>query len=156
MLPNPQPAMNLSRLELQNYFVTALSLTANRNFDGHKPRAACFSDLLVEPFFKVDDKDARHWQVTLKITYRPGPDVNAPYHFAIEIVGLFQVAVDYSADKVQWVVETNATSVLFGTAREMLRSTMTTGPYPPMILPTGSFYEPKRAPGEKADTAGKK
>lgn len=148
--------MNLSRLELQNYFVTTLSLTANRNFAGDKPRAACISDLLVEPFLQVDEKDARHWQVTLKITYRPGPDVNAPYHFAVEIVGLFQVAADYPADKVSWLVETNATSVLYGTAREMLRSVMTTGPYPPLLLPTGSFYEPKKTAPAETKLAAKK
>ena len=148
--------MNLSRLELQNYFVTSLSLTANRNFDGHKPRAACISDLLVEPFLQVDKKDARHWQVTLKITYRPGPDVNAPYHFAVEIVGLFHVAADYPPDKVSWMVETNATSVLYGTAREMLRSVMTTGPYPPLLLPTGSFYEPKKTTPAETKLAAKK
>lgn len=143
--------MKLSPLELEHYFVTTLSLTANRNFDGQKPRAACICDLLVEPFLQVDEKDTRHWQVTLKLTYRPGPDVNAPYHFAVEIVGLFRVTAEYGADKVQWLVETNATSILYGTAREMLRSMMTTGPYPPLLLPTGSFYEPKKV----APTAAK-
>lgn len=135
--------MKLSPLELQNYFVTALSLTANRNFDGQKSPAACISHLLVEPFLKADENDPRHWQVTLKVTYRPGPDVNAPYHFSVEIVGLFNVSAEYGADKIQWLVETNATSVLFGTVREILRSVMTTGPYPPLLLPTGSFYEPR-------------
>jgi len=135
--------MNLSRLELQNYFVTTLSLTANRNFDGQKARADCFSHLHVEPFLQGEEKDPRQWQVTLKITYRPGPDINAPYHFAVEIVGLFHVVAEQPADKVQWLVETNGPSVLYGTAREMLRSVMATGPYPPLLLPSGSFYEPK-------------
>jgi preprotein translocase subunit SecB len=148
--------MNLSQLELQNYFVTTLSLTANRNFDGQKPRAACISHLLVEPFLQADEKDTRHWQVTVKITYRPGPDVNAPYHFAVEIVGLFCVAAEYPADKVQWLVEINGPSVLYGTAREMLRSLMTTGPYPPLLLPTGSFYEPKKAVLAETTPVGKK
>ena len=74
----------------------------------------------------------------------------------MEIVGLFQVAADYPADKVPWMVETNATSVLYGTAREMLRSVMTTGPYPPLLLPTGSFYEPKNTAPAETKLAGKK
>jgi preprotein translocase subunit SecB len=145
--------MKPSQLELQNYFITTLNLTANRSYDGQKPRAACISDLLVEPFFKFDEKDARHWQVTLKVTYRPGPDVNAPYHFAVEIVGLFQVNTDYPSDKVSWLVETNASSVLYSTAREMLRSVMASGPYPPLLLPAGSFYEPKTNVPAETSTA---
>jgi preprotein translocase subunit SecB len=148
--------MKPSQLELQNYFITALSLTANRNYDGQKQRAPCVSDLQVEPFPRPDEKDARHWQVTVKITYRPGPDVNAPYHFAVEIVGLFQVVAQVEADKVEWLVETNATSVLYSTAREILRSAMNTGPYPPLLLPTGSFYEPKKAVPVESKPAGKK
>lgn len=124
--------------------MTALSLTANRNFDGKKERAACIKDLLVEPFFQQDSNDKLHWQVTLKVTYRPGPDINAPYHFASEIVGLFQVSTEQAKEKVQWLVETNASSLLYSTARELLRNAMSSGPYPPMLLPTGSFYEPKK------------
>lgn len=144
--------MNPSRLELQNYFVTTLSLTANQNFDGRKETATCASHLQVEASLRADENDARHWQVTLKVTYRPGPDVNAPYHFTVEIVGLFQVTTEVSADKVQWLVETNATSILYGTAREILRSAMSNGPYPPLLLPAGSFYEPRKEQTPSAET----
>jgi preprotein translocase subunit SecB len=148
--------MKLSRLELQNYFVTALSLTANQNLDSQKERAACGSHLQVEPTLRADERDNRHWQVTLKATYRPGPDVNATYHFAIEIVGLFQVAQEVAEEKIQWLVETNATSVLYSTAREILRSAMAAGPYPPLLLPAASFYEPKAQGTETAEIpAGK-
>jgi preprotein translocase subunit SecB len=144
-----------SLLELQNYFVTALSITANRNYDGQKQKALCSSDLQVEPFLQTDGKDARHWQATLKITYRPGPDVNAPYHFSIEIVGLFQVANQVTEDKAKWFVETNGTAVLYSTAREFLRSVMSSGPYPPLLVPTGTFYEPekKEAPPQPEKSA---
>jgi preprotein translocase subunit SecB len=133
-----------SLLELKNYFVTALSITANRNYDGQKQKAPCSSDLQVEPLFQVDGKDIRQWQATLKIIYRPGPDVNAPYHFSIEIVGLFQVANHVAEDKAKWFVETNGTAVLYSTAREILRSVMSSGPYPPLLIPTGTFYEPEK------------
>lgn len=135
--------MKPSLLELQNYFVTSLSLTANRNYDGQKQKAACGNDLLVEPSLQLDGKDIRHWQATMKIAYRPGPDVNAPYHFSIELVGLFQVADRVEEDRAKWFVETNGTAVLYSTAREILRSIMTRGPYPPLLIPTGTFYEPK-------------
>ncbi len=149
--------MKPSRLELEDYFVTALNLTANRAYDGQKERDACAKDLLVEPFVRPDEKDGRHWQVTLKVTYRPGPAVNAPYHFALEIVGLFRVAAEVADDKVEWLVQTNATSVLYSTAREILRSAMANGPNPPLLLPTGSFYEPRKeeASAKQAEPADK-
>jgi preprotein translocase subunit SecB len=137
--------MKPSLLELQNYFVTALSITANRNYDGQRQKAPCSSDLKVEPFLQMEGKDIRHWQATLKITYRPGPDVNAPYHFSIEIVGLFQVVNQVAEDKAKWFVETNGTAVLYSTAREILRSVMSSGPYPPLLVPTGTFYEPEKS-----------
>jgi preprotein translocase subunit SecB len=133
-----------SLLELQNYFVTALSFTANQNYDGQKQKAPCSNDLLVEPLFQMQGKDARHWQATLKITYRPGPDVNAPYHFSIEIVGLFRVGDQVAEEKARWFIETNGTAVLYSTAREILRAVMSRGPYPSLILPTGTFYEPEK------------
>lgn len=136
--------MKPSLLELQNYFVTALSITANRNYDGQKQKAPCSGGLQVEPLLQMEGKDARHWQATLKITYRPGPDVNAPYHFSMEIVGLFQVVNEVAEDKAKWFVETNGTAVLYSTAREILRSVTSAGPYPPLLIPTGTFYEPKK------------
>ncbi|NQU39528.1 MAG: hypothetical protein HQ523_06215 [Lentisphaerae bacterium] len=37
----------------------------------------------------------------------------------------------------------NGASVLFGTAREVLRSVMTNGPYEPILLPTVCFLDAK-------------
>ena len=143
--------MKLARVELQHYCVTALSLTANRSYDAQKSIDARLADLKVEPQLMADGKDSRHWQVTMKITYRPGPDANVPYHFSLEVVGKFQVAQAVKTEKAQWLVETNATAVLYSTAREFLRSVMANGPYKPMLLPTVSFYEPQ--PGRAAVVA---
>jgi preprotein translocase subunit SecB len=135
--------MNPSQLDLRDYFVTSLSLTANRSYDRQKSVRPCVADLQVEPILAQDEKESRRWQLTLKITYRPGPDVNTPYHFAIEIVGLFQVSSEVAEEKVKCWIETNATAVLYSASREIVRAVTSRGPYPALLIPTGTFYEKK-------------
>lgn len=136
--------MKPSQLDLQDYFVTALSLTANRSYDWEKGAKPCVSDLQVETILGPDEKDSHHWQLTLKVNYRPGPDVNTPYYFSVEIVGLFQVSTQVTEDKVKWWIETNATAVLYSALREIVRAVTSRGPYPALLLPTGTFYEGKQ------------
>jgi len=133
--------MKPSQLELHDYFVTSLSLTANRSYDREKGVKPSVNDLQVEPILGPDQKDNRHWQLTLKVNYRPGPDVNTPYHFSVEIVGLFQVSPQVTEEKIKWWIETNATAVLYSALREIVRAVTSRGPYPALLLPTGTFYE---------------
>src|SRR6266496_5082283 len=133
--------MKPSQLDLQEYFVTALSLTANRSFDRQKSVKPCVGDLQVETILGPDENDKWHWQLTLKVSYRPGPDVNTPYHFSIEIVGLFQVSREVAESKAKWWIETNATAVLYSAVREIVRAVTSRGPYPALLLPTGTFYQ---------------
>ncbi len=131
-----------STLQLKYYFVAELSVITNREHDRAKPIALTDENLLVTPSFMPDPKDPRLWQVTLRIQQQAGPAANAPYFFTVELAGFFSVAPDYPEDKVEWMVRTNATSVLYSTAREVLRSAMSQGPYCPLLLPTVSFYTP--------------
>jgi len=47
------------------------------------------------------------------------------------------------------VVAANAPAMLFGAAREIIRAATGRGPFPPVIIPSTHFLEPK-PPGEKA------
>ena len=129
-------------LQLKYYFVAELSVIANRDHDRTKPIALTDENLVVVPTFIPDTKDSRLWQVTLRVQQQAGPAANAPYFFTAELTGFFSVAPDYPDNKVEWMVRTNATSVLYSTAREVLRSAMSQGPYCPLLLPTVSFYTP--------------
>jgi len=135
---------------MEHYFVSALSMTANSAFDAKKPLDLKVEHLQVEHTRREDQPAQRHWQVTLSVAFRPGPDVNVPYHFMIEMVGLFQVHPSFPENTVDKLVETNATGMLFGIAREILRSSMSAGPYPPLILPTVSFLPDQDAAPETA------
>ena len=135
--------MKNSPLQLKHYFVTELSLTANKEFDPKKESKLGIESLVVTPALMADAADPRQWQVTLRIQQQPGPEANAPYFSALEIVGFFCLQDNYPEEKIEWMVKTNATSVLYGVAREILRAAMAQGPFPPVILPTASFYSPR-------------
>jgi preprotein translocase subunit SecB len=134
--------MKTAALQLNCYFVSELNVTANRQHDPKMPVTLTDENLVVKPDFMAQRDEPRRWQVTLRIQQQGGPSTNPPYFFTIELVGLFTVAANYPEDKVEWMVRTNASSVLYSTAREVLRGAMAQGPYCPLLLPTVSFYTP--------------
>lgn len=135
--------MQTAPLQLSRYFVAELNVTANREHDPKKPVTLTADNLQVMPDFQPHKADPRQWQVTLRIQQQGGPATNPPYFFTIELVGFFSVAASYPDDKVEWMVRTNASSVLYSTAREVLRGAMSQGPFCPLLLPTVSFYTPE-------------
>jgi preprotein translocase subunit SecB len=134
--------MNASPLQLSSYFVSDLALTANRDYNKDKPILLSMEHLAVETEFIQNKDDIRKWQVQVKIQQKPVPDTNAPYSFLLEMVGFFDIAKKYPEAKIEAMVKTNGPSVLYGAAREILRTLMSHGPFCPIILPTGSFYTP--------------
>jgi preprotein translocase subunit SecB len=135
--------MKSAALQLSRYFVTELNVTANRQHDPRQPIALTHEHLVVKSDCTEQKDDPRRWQVTLRIQQQSGLSTNPPYFFTIELVGLFSVAASYPDDKAEWMVRTNATSVLYSTAREVLRGVMAQGPFCPLLLPTVSFYTPE-------------
>ena len=135
--------MKTSPLQLNCYFVAELNVTANRQHAPKAPITLSAENLTVKPDFMAQKDDPQRWQVTLRIQQQGGPSTNSPYFFTIELVGMFSVAANYPEKQVEWLVRTNASSVLYSTAREVLRNAMAQGPFCPLLLPTLSFYTPE-------------
>ncbi len=135
--------MKISPLQLNQYFITDLLFTANRDHNPAAPVKLKATDLDVQPTCLPNKDNPRAWQVTLRITQKPIAEANAPYSFSLEVVGFFEVAETYAAEKVAAFVETNGTSMLYGAARAILKTVTATGPYVPVLLPTVSFYTPE-------------
>ncbi len=135
--------MKTATLQLKYYFVTELHVTSNREHAPDKPVSLTSDDILVKPDFRPNPKNGRNWEVTLRIQQQSGPAANPPYYFTVELVGAFDVDDDYPENKAEWMVRTNATSVLYSTAREVLRNAMAQGPFCPLLLSTVSFYTPE-------------
>jgi preprotein translocase subunit SecB len=143
--------MKPAPLQLENYFVSELVFSANKDFVPGSPSEMQFGDLRVEP--TCLNTEPRQWQVTLKVQFQPPADANYPYTFALEIVGFFKTIDGLKSDIEARLIKTNASSMLYGAAREIVRAATSRGPYVPVVLPSVSFYEPKPE-NPKASTPG--
>lgn len=143
-----------SKLLLDNYFLSEIFVRANENFDAKQTMNLSAKDITVESVAVKIAEDVRHWQVTLKVFYQSKNEVNAPYSFRAEVVGFFSVAESYPEDCAEWLVKTNASSVLYSVVREALRNAMATGPWKPILLPAVSFYTEEAREFIKSKSAG--
>ena len=139
-------------LKCHGFFVTGLMVAANPEYKKKAPTALLFSDLQIDSNAKLVPKklDGRLWQVILQMQQNVGPDKNAPYNFSITLVGHFEVHPKFPADKVQQLVAVNGSSILYSSARQILKDAMHNGPFPATDLPTVSFHDEPVAPAKKS------
>ena len=146
--------MRPSNLQLNCYFVTDINVTANQTFDGSKEIGLRLSDVMAEPECTESDEDAREWQVRLRVSHLQDEKSNSPYFFTIELVGFFKILDRVPDERVERFISVNGASVLFSTAREVLRSVMANGPYDPVLLPTVCFLDSMPEAGKAAEQDG--
>lgn len=138
--------MKASPLNLHDYYVTELFVSASKTFDIQKPVKLAFEDLSVDrQLIRREDKKDRPWQLTMRVHLAAAPEKNAPYQVTLELVGFFDVAPEYTAD-IETLIKVTGGSMLFGAARQVIRSATGQGPYFPLLLPSVSFYPPKQTP----------
>lgn len=129
----------LSYLLLKNSFVTELRISANPKYKITQKAILDFEDLQVESHVLRPPKEGYDWQVTLQISYAGKAKCNVPYSFRIEIVGHFDVAKGFPRDEIEKFVRVNGSSVLYSSAREILKGAMSSGPFAQIVLPAVSF-----------------
>jgi preprotein translocase subunit SecB len=147
--------MRPSPLQLERYFFPEVALTANKEFKPEEFVTITDEHVKVEHRSKLTIAESRQWECTLRIQFQAPPEANAPYAFVAECVGLFKVASAWPAERDEWLVKTNAPAVLFGMAREYVRSLMCAGPFSAILLPTVNFTDAaeKAVPSEKSAEA---
>ena len=129
-----------SSLLLDSYFVEEIFCKAN--FD-HDPKCTVdigLKDITVDADVLAGKKKSDGWQVRLTVFHQTESKSNSPYSFRIAIVGFFRVDGKYPVERAEWLVKTNAPSVLYSIARENIRRLTIDGPWPFVLLPTVSFY----------------
>lgn len=136
--------MKISPLQLERYFATDFHFTANREFEVGRPIELADGQFDVESSALRHSAETRKWQITLQIKYKPAPSANAPYSFSLEMVGFFEVADTFPEDQTEQMVRINGSSMLYGSAREIVRDLTGRGPHSAMMLPSVSFFEPAR------------
>jgi preprotein translocase subunit SecB len=130
-----------SSLQLRRYFVTQLNIIANPAFDTAKGVIQKQSDLRVSGDMSPTD-DAATFQIKLNIQIQPGAESNLPYSIVIEIVGIFKSGFTGEKEDIERVVSINGSSMLYGSAREIVRATTAAGAYSQLLLPSIVFWNP--------------
>ena len=144
--------MKPSNLQLRLYFVTDLSFSVNSEFDSEKEVNLHIDNMVVEsePINKPDDE--REWQIKMSVRHTQNSESNSPYFFAVELMGYFRIDESLPEAMVEKFAFVNGSSVLYSSAREILRNAMADGPYEPIMLPTVCFFEDdKRIESDSSD-----
>jgi preprotein translocase subunit SecB len=152
--------MKHSRLQLIRYFVGEIEYSANKSFNPQKEWDGGTDQLTVlaastrkeEPVGPCDHS----FVVELSISQSIQENQNFPYSLKFTLVGVF-VCLDkeMAKDKEDYFVKVNGSSMLYGVARELIRSITSVGPWGPLLLPTVSFHEDETS-DEKEEAASKK
>jgi len=146
--------MKNSPLQLLRYVVPEFSCSANQKFD---PEKQC--DNISEQFsvaanvLKQNPPEGfpiHSWVVEMRISQQLKEGQNFPYKYELVLVGFFACKEDSPPDfDEERFVRINGSSILYGAARELVRSVTTLGPWGEVFMPTVSFYD--NPPNQKAE-----
>ncbi|MCX6969248.1 MAG: protein-export chaperone SecB [Verrucomicrobia bacterium] len=138
--------MKPSPLDLHYYYVTELTFSVNKTFKAGESSALEGGNLRIFPELRKseDPKSEPEWIMTLRVQQLAADD--QPYSFSLELVGYLSVSSLVPEEKRELFLRANGASMLYGAAREIIRSVSAQGPYMPAILPSVSFYPAKDKP----------
>lgn len=139
--------MKPSPLELLNYLAYETSCSANASFDPDKPvtpgKGQPEIGVSAARQKKPEGFEGNLWAIEMRISQKLEGQ-NFPYAVKVALVGMFAyrdgTATPEAEEK---FVRVNGSSMLYGAAREIVRSMTSRGPWEQLFLPSLSFYEPK-------------
>lgn len=138
--------MLASPLELLDYRILSLHLESLFPDDDSAVERSRFPspadlDAKISQDVNVENESLR--RVEVELTLSPAARSHAYYDFSIKMIGLFSIDLnchqtDPNLDPDR-LVATNAPSLLYSAARELLLILTSRGPHPAMLLPTVRF-----------------
>ncbi|TVP79360.1 MAG: hypothetical protein EA353_06245 [Puniceicoccaceae bacterium] len=145
-----------SPIELERYFVTDQAVSARISFSPEKEIVTRIEEFSVESEVRQiqgTSEPSEQWEVTVTIKHQPAPETNFPYDFRLTIAGIFKASLtDAKPELVERLMKINASSILYGMAREIIRANTERGPWSGVVIPTHSFYEPKPEANKAEET----
>ncbi len=150
--------MKISPLQLLRYVASETSCSGNGTFDNSKPfdpgEGQPELTVTVARQEKPQDFEGNFWAVEMTVAQTCKPGQNFPYNFKVSLLGFFALRdVKASLEWEERFVRDNGSSMLYGAAREIVRSMTSRGPWGALFLPSLTFYDPKPE-GVKPTTAG--
>ena len=151
--------MKNSPLQLLRYVVVDVSCTATPTFDPNKPFDNAIADQLSVNAAVTQQKAPENfpghsWAVEISISQTLKEGQNFPYTFRVTLVGYFacREGLPPEAEEERFV-RVNGSSMLYGAAREIVRSLTACGPWGELFLPGISFYDRDSKTKEEASSA---
>ena len=130
-------------LQLEDYWATSVHVDANPDFV--EASAPLDPDLInvthaVKQLKSENVKeDGTKWLVDLAVEQSLAAEKSIPYSFRITMQAIVGAHPMLEGDRLQRVVSTNGPSMLFGSAREVIRAATGRGPYSAIIIPSTNF-----------------
>ena len=158
-------------IELEKYSVQEVSLGMNPDHDPEKHK-----DLPDDEGFQFMHYSKRikkrEWLVVLVVKLEPEGENNSPsvpYFYKLEMVGSFKVHPQFppkpqgkrkptpkeSDEIIKARMEINGPAMLYGIAREKIRSLSSSSGFGEILIPTVSFHKAKEVEGKAASLDGK-
>ena len=133
-----------------------------RLFDPEKPFDSAIAEQLsvnatITQQKAPDNFPGHSWSVDISISQAVKEGQNFPYIFKVSLIGFFACRDGFPspADEEQFV-RVNGSSMLYGAARELVRSLTGRGPWGEIFLPSISFYDKKPKPEGEPPAAAEK
>ncbi|MFC4994454.1 protein-export chaperone SecB [Rubritalea tangerina] len=147
--------MKLSALQLDHYFIQSQGFEMDPNFNPEEDIVHSTKSLdvnvIFDTFTQEDDGGNDVQACFLEVQHEAPDDINAPYLFHLRIVGYFSWLPNTKVENKNRVFRVNAPSMLYGMARDMIKTDTSKGPYSPVHLPSVSFLYLADELDEKAD-----
>jgi preprotein translocase subunit SecB len=141
-----QPKSSPLTILSHEFIIIELRATDSEQLDGEL-------QLSTDQAYAVDPDDELHRSCELTIHFGPADQKNAvPYEGKIKIRGVFSIAETYNPENPQrrkQLMEVTATSILYGSCREMVANLTARAPHGLLSLPSVSFFDPKKSPINK-------
>jgi preprotein translocase subunit SecB len=141
--------MNTSPLQLLRYVTSDISCSANPAFVAAKPYdpGAGQPAVTITATRQPDPADFQGhlWALELTVSHSCSEGQNFPYNFKVALLGFFAFRNGSATSEAeQQFVRVNGSSMLYGAAREIVRSMTSRGPWEELFLPGVSFYDPPK------------
>jgi preprotein translocase subunit SecB len=142
-------------LEVEGYYVRALHLDSNDDYDGNQPSVG-----EIEVDFRVfpHPEDSFRFQVAMLIDIDgEPPSLNEPYSLHIDLYAFFRFKAETAEEVVNRMIFSNAIPILYGIARGCVGQATGTAFHGPLMLPPYNFVElfnRKAAEIEKRQVSG--
>lgn len=145
-----------SPLQLDRYFLKGLQFQLKEGYDRSGPHFRKFDppdlEIGVVSAETVDDDPSR-WRFEICVQLPQIPDSEFPYDVATILVGYFTVAATYPAERAEQLARVNGPAVLYSCAREIVATVTGRSPYPKLLIPSVTFWQPEMATSNGQENA---